>query len=135
MNSDNIPKTIDEYIASYPENIREKLNEMRLTIRNTAPDATEKISYRMPSFSFNGMLVYFAAHTNHIGFYPFTTALKAFSNELTPYHTTKGGIQFPYKNPLPLTLIKRIIDFRVKENLDKAELKKTRKTNLESQTL
>jgi uncharacterized protein YdhG (YjbR/CyaY superfamily) len=128
MNPEIIPKTIDEYIAGYPVDIQEKLNEMRKTIKDAAPGASEKISYRMPSFVFNGMLVYFAAHTNHLGFYPFTTVLKAFSSELTPYHTTKGGIQFPYKTPLPLNLIKRIVEFRVQENLDKAALKKVRKT-------
>jgi uncharacterized protein YdhG (YjbR/CyaY superfamily) len=131
MNSDNIPKTIDEYIAIFPDHVQEKLNEMRLTIRKAAPGATEKISYRMPSYTFNGMLVYFAAHTNHIGFYPFTSAIRSFSSELAPYHTSKGGIQFPYKSPLPLDLIRRIVQFRVKENLHKAEekalLKKTRK--------
>jgi uncharacterized protein YdhG (YjbR/CyaY superfamily) len=131
MNSDIIPKTIDEYIASFPVNVQEKLNEMRLTVSKTVPEATEKISYRMPSYYYHGMLVYFAAHTNHIGFYPFTTAIKAFSSELTPYSTSKGGIQFQYKNPLPLNLIKSIVNFRIKENLAKAEEKalhkKTRK--------
>jgi uncharacterized protein YdhG (YjbR/CyaY superfamily) len=128
MNSEIIPKTIDEYIAGYPEDIQQKLTEMRKTIIEAAPGASEKISYRMPSYVFNGMLVYFAAHTNHLGFYPFTTVLKAFSSELTPYHTTKGGIQFPYKSPLPLDLIRRIVEFRVQENLHKAELKKVRRT-------
>jgi uncharacterized protein YdhG (YjbR/CyaY superfamily) len=128
MNSGIIPKTVDEYIAGYPENIQEKLFAMRQTIREAAPEASEKISYRMPSFEYNGMLVYFAAHTNHLGFYPFTTVLKAFGSELIPYHTTKGGIQFPYKSALPLNLIKRIVEFRVKENLEKAALKKVRKT-------
>ena len=128
MNSDNIPKTIDEYIAAYPVTIQEKLNGMRLAVRKAAPEATEKISYRMPSYLFHGMLVYFAAHTNHIGFYPFTSAIKVFSSELTPYHTSKGGIQFPYKSPLPLNLIKRIVEFRVKENIEKAALKKMKKT-------
>jgi uncharacterized protein YdhG (YjbR/CyaY superfamily) len=127
MNTGKIPETIDEYITAYPIAIQEKLIEMRLTIRNAAPEAIEKISYRMPSFSFHGMLVYFAAHTNHIGFYPFTTAIKAFSNELTPYHTSKGGIQFSYKNPLPLNLIEKMIQFRVKENLENAAIKKIRK--------
>jgi uncharacterized protein YdhG (YjbR/CyaY superfamily) len=126
MNSDKIPQTIDEYIEVFPENVQEKLNEMRQTIRNAAPEAIEKISYRMPSYAFKGMLVYFAAHKNHLGFYPFTSAIRAFSSELAPYQTSKGGIQFPYKNPLPINLIQRIIDFRVKENFDKAALKKIR---------
>jgi len=124
MKSDNIPKSIDEYIASYPENIREKLRAMRLTVRKAAPDASERISYRMPAYAFNGMLVYFAAHTNHLGLYPFTSAIQAFSKDLAPYRQTKGGIRFPYSSPLPLDLIKRIVEFRVQENLHKAALKK-----------
>ena len=127
MNSDFIPKTIDDYIADCPGNVQERLIEMRLAIRKAAPDAEEKISYRMPAFAQKGMLVYFAAHKNHIGFYPFTTAIMAFSSELTPYHTSKGGIQFPHKSPLPFDLIKRMVDFRVKENLIKAEAKALKK--------
>ena len=129
MNSYNIPKTIDEYIASFPLDIQEKLDLMRQTIGKAAPDAEEKISYRMAAFTLKGMLVYFAAHKNHIGFYPFTTAIKSFSNELTPYHTSKGGIRFPHNSPLPLDLIKRMVDFRVKENLIKAEIKALKKRN------
>jgi uncharacterized protein YdhG (YjbR/CyaY superfamily) len=126
MNSGNIPKTIDEYISAFPENVQDKLREMRLTIRNAAPEAEEKISYRMPAFTLKGMLVYFAAHKNHIGFYPFTTAIKAFRNELTPYHTSKGGIQFPHETPLPVGLIRKMIEFRVRENIEKAALKKNK---------
>jgi uncharacterized protein YdhG (YjbR/CyaY superfamily) len=123
MNNDSIPETIDDYISAWPEDIREKLTAMRLTIRKAAPEAQEKISYRMPAFTLKGMLLYFAAHKNHIGFYPFTTVLKAFSEELTPYHTSKGGIQFSHKDPLPLELVSRIVKFRVQENLAKAEAK------------
>jgi uncharacterized protein YdhG (YjbR/CyaY superfamily) len=126
MNSGNIPNTIDEYITAFPENIQERLMEMRLTIRKAAPGAEEKISYRMPAFTLNGMLVYFAAHKNHIGLYPFTTAIRAFRDELTPYHTSKGGIQFPHEDPLPVGLIRKIIEFRVLENLEKASLKNTK---------
>jgi uncharacterized protein YdhG (YjbR/CyaY superfamily) len=127
MNTDNIPKTIDEYIASYPPDVRKKLIDMRVTIRKAAPAAEEKISYRMPAYALKGMLVYFAAHTNHLGFYPFTSALKEFRNELSAFHTSKGGVQFPYKDPLPLNLIQRIIEFRVQENLLKAEAKLVKK--------
>jgi uncharacterized protein YdhG (YjbR/CyaY superfamily) len=98
-----------------------------VTIKKAAPDAEEKISYRMPAFTLKGMLVYFGAHTNHIGFYPFTSAMKAFSNELSAFRTSKGGVQFPYKDPLPLNLIHKIIEFRVKENLLKAEAKLLKK--------
>lgn len=127
MNPGNIPKTIDEYIASFPPQVKDRLKAMRETIRKAAPFAEEKISYRMPAFTLKGMLVYFAAHTNHIGFYPFTTALREFKNELLVYHSTKGGVQFPYKDPLPLDLIGRMVEFRVKENLLKAELKLKKK--------
>jgi uncharacterized protein YdhG (YjbR/CyaY superfamily) len=127
MDTGNITKTIDEYISAFPPAIQEKLNEMKLTIKKAAPEASEKISYRMPAYTFNGMLVYFAAHKNHIGFYPFTTALKAFSCELTPYHTSKGGIQFPHKDPLPINLIQKIIEFRVRENINKAAEKAIKK--------
>jgi uncharacterized protein YdhG (YjbR/CyaY superfamily) len=127
MNPENIPKTIDEYIAAHAPEVRKKLIDMRVTIKKAAPGAEERISYRMPAFALNGMLVYFGAHTNHIGFYPFTSALKAFSNELSAFRTSKGGVQFPYKDPLPLNLIHKIIEFRVKENLLKAEAKLVKK--------
>jgi uncharacterized protein YdhG (YjbR/CyaY superfamily) len=130
MNSDNIPKTIDEYIAAFPMTVRNKLTEMRLVIKKAAPDADEKISYRMPAFVLKGMLVYFAAHKNHIGFYPFTSAIKAFRDDLTPYHTSKGGIQFPHDTPLPVGLIRKMIEFRVRENLEKATLKNTKQKSM-----
>lgn len=129
MNSDKIPATIDEYIEAFPEDVQEKLHEINRTIRKAAPGAKEKISYRMPAYTFNGMLVYFAAHKNHLGFYPFSSAIKAFSKELTPYNTSKGAIQFPYVTPLPIDLIQRIVDFRVKENLHKAEVKSLLRKN------
>jgi uncharacterized protein YdhG (YjbR/CyaY superfamily) len=123
MSSQNIPKNIDEYIAGYPEKVRIKLEELRTTINKAAPEAQEKISWRMPSFTMKGMLLYFAAHTNHIGFYPLSSAIKAFEKELAHYNTSKGTIQFPHNKPLPLNLIRKIVRFRVKENLLKAELK------------
>jgi uncharacterized protein YdhG (YjbR/CyaY superfamily) len=129
MNGDFSPKSIDEYIAAFPDEIGKKIRQMKEIISKAAPEAEEKISYRMPAFTLKGMLVYFAAHTKHIGFYPFTTALKAFRNELVPYHTTKGGIQFPYKDPLPADLIRRITEFRVEENLAKADAKMLNKRN------
>jgi uncharacterized protein YdhG (YjbR/CyaY superfamily) len=124
MRSQKIPTNIDEYIAAYPENVSAKLEELRTTIKKAAPEAQEKISYRMPSFTMKGMLLYFAAHTNHIGFYPLSSAIKAFEKELVNYNTSKGTIQFPLNKPLPLSLIGKIVRFRVKENLVKAELKR-----------
>lgn len=119
-----IPGNIEEYISGFPEPVQIKLREIRAAIRKAAPDAKEKISYRMPAFTLNGMLVYFAAHTNHIGFYPMSAAIDAFKKELSDYKRSKGTIQFPLDKPLPKGLITRIIKFRVAENMAKAELKK-----------
>ena len=111
-----IPKNIDEYIASCPEHVQEKLHELRATIIKAAQGAEEKISYRMPAFTLNGILVYFAAQTRHIGFYPSSSGVKAFIKELGSYKTSKGAIQFPLDQPLPLDLITRIVQYRVQEN-------------------
>jgi uncharacterized protein YdhG (YjbR/CyaY superfamily) len=123
MEKEKIPGNIDEYIAGYPGNIQIILGKIRAAIHEAAPEAQEKISYRMPSFTFKGMLVYFAAHTSHLGLYPFKSAIEVFKSELEPYQTSKGTIQFQYNKPLPLNLIKKIIKFRVKENLAKAASK------------
>jgi uncharacterized protein YdhG (YjbR/CyaY superfamily) len=123
MEKEKIPGNIDEYIAGYPGNIQIILGKIRAAIHEAAPEAQEKISYRMPSFTYKGMLVYFAAHTSHLGFYPFKSAIETFKSELGPYQTSKGTIQFQYNKPLPLNLIKKIIKFRVKENLAKAASK------------
>lgn len=130
MKDSNIIQTIDQYISEYPGETGKRLQEIRMVIRKAAPLAEEKISYRMPAFTYKGMLVYFAAHTKHIGLYPFTSAIKAFARELKPYHTSKGGIQFPNTLPLPLDLIEKIIHFRVAENETKAELKKSLKRKI-----
>lgn len=115
MKPDKIPQSIDEYIADFPADIQKKLKVLRETVKRIAPDAKEKISYRMPSFALNGILLYFAAHPNHIGLYPYPSALEAFKGELSKYHTAKGSIQFPNDQPLPMELIARIIEFRVNE--------------------
>ncbi len=111
-----IPETIDEYIAAFSPEVRTILENMRQTIRKTAPDATEKISYQMPTFYLNGNLVHFAAFKHHIGFYPTASGVRAFQNELGNYKTSKGAIQFPIDKPMPLGLVKRVIEFRVNEN-------------------
>ena len=113
-----IPKNIDEYIAGCPEHVREKLKELRATIKKVAPGAEEKISYQMPAFYLNGILVYFAAQTRHIGFYPTSSGVAAFKQEITGYKSSKGAIQFPVDKPLPLDLIARIVQFKVRENSD-----------------
>jgi uncharacterized protein YdhG (YjbR/CyaY superfamily) len=116
-----IPRNIDDYIAGCPEHTREKLEEMRATIRKAAPGAEEIISYRMPAFNLNGILVYFAAQTRHIGFYPTPSGVAAFKDELGSYKSSKGAIQFPLDQPLPLELIARIVKFRVRENAERTK--------------
>ena len=123
----NIPSNIDEYIATFPDTIQELLNQMRAAIRESAPEATEKISYQMPAFAQQGILVYFAAFSKHIGFYPTSSAMEAFSEELSVYKSGKGSVQFPIHQPLPLDLVKRMVRFRVTENLEKAALKSIKK--------
>jgi uncharacterized protein YdhG (YjbR/CyaY superfamily) len=127
MKPEKIPQSIDEYIAAYPAEIQAKLKELRLTVKKIAPDAKEKISYRMPSFTLNGTLLYFAVHPNHIGLYPYPSAVEAFKEELSKYHTAKGSIQFPINKQLPMDLITRIVDFRVKEKLGNASAKTRKK--------
>jgi uncharacterized protein YdhG (YjbR/CyaY superfamily) len=109
-------KTIDEYISLFPENIQDLLNKLRQTIRETAPDAKEAISYQMPTFKLNGNLVHFAAFKNHIGFYPTPSGTKTFKKEISNYRSGKGSIQFPIDKPIPLSLIQKIVKHRVKEN-------------------
>ncbi len=118
-------KTIDEYISLQPESVRGKLEEIRREIKKAAPMAEEVISYSMPAFRFKGMLVYFAAFKNHIGFYPTNSGIETFKNEIDGYKSSKGAVQFPLDKPLPLDLIRRIVEFRVKENITKEETKRT----------
>jgi uncharacterized protein YdhG (YjbR/CyaY superfamily) len=120
--------TIDEYIALFPTNIGNKLQEMRATIKAAAPAAQEKISYQMPTFYLNGNLVHFAAHTSHIGFYPAPSGIEAFKRELAGYKNSKGAVQFPINEPLPLDLVTKIVKFRVEENQKKAGIKAGKKT-------
>jgi len=114
--------TIDEYIATFPEAVQRKLQEVRVTIKVSAPDAVEKISYQMPTFYLHGNLIHFAAFKNHIGLYPTPNGIQAFNNELSIYESGKGSVQFPLDKPLPLELIKKIVKFRVEENIRKSEL-------------
>ncbi len=112
-------KTVDEYIATFPKNVQSILQELRQIVRDAAPEAEEAISYQMPTFKLNGNLVWFAAFKNHIGFYPKVSAIEVFKEELSGYEVSKGTIRFPLDKPLPIDLIRRIVKFRVKENLDK----------------
>jgi len=118
---------IDEYIQLYPEEVKQRLIQMRAAIREAAPLASEKISYQMPTFYLEGNLVHFAAFDHHIGFYPAPSGIERFRSELTPYKWTKGSVQFPHDQLLPLDLVKRIVSFRVNENLALAAEKKNRR--------
>jgi uncharacterized protein YdhG (YjbR/CyaY superfamily) len=119
--------SIDEYIATFPAETQKILQALRATIKAAAPDADEKISYQMPTFALKGNLVHFAAHKNHIGFYPTPSGIEAFKQELSIYEGAKGSIRFPIEEPLPLDLIRKIVKFRVAENLNKAERKTKKK--------
>lgn len=112
-------KNIDEYINSFPPEIQTILGKLRQTIRDSAPGAVEAISYQMPAFKLNGILLYFAAHKGHIGFYPLASAIEAFRKELAPYKCSKGTVQFPLDKPLPVELIKKMVAFRAEEQLKK----------------
>jgi uncharacterized protein YdhG (YjbR/CyaY superfamily) len=119
--------SIDEYIATFPEEIQKILLEVRAVIKAAAPDAEEKISYQMPTFFLEGNLVHFAAFKHHIGFYPAPTGVEAFAQELSQYKGAKGSVQFPIDQPLPLDLITKIVKYRVAENLKKAGMKAGKK--------
>ena len=116
----SIAKSIDEYMAEFPPETRKVLEELRALIKASAPGATEKISYAIPTFHLNGNLVHFAGYEKHIGFYPGTSGIQAFKEDLKPYKSAKGSVQFPLDQPLPTNLIRRIVEFRVKENTGKA---------------
>ncbi len=111
--------TVDEYLALQDNAIRNKLERMRSVIREAAPEAEEVISYGMPAYRQNGILVYFSGCKNHIGFYPTASGIRNFEKDISVYHFSKGAIQFPYNNKLPEALISRIVKFRVKENAKK----------------
>lgn len=115
----NSSKTIDEFIARYPESTQAILQELRRVIQGAAPEAKEKISYGIPTFTFHGNLVHFSAYENHIGFYPGAAPVQKFANELKVYETSKGTIRFPIGKPLPYPLIRKIVKFRVAQNRQK----------------
>jgi len=118
--------TVDEYIEQFPKEVQETLRQIRAVIKRAAPDATERISYRMPTYTRNGNLVHFAGHRNHIGFYPTPSGIDAFKKQLSPYEGSKGAVRFPLDKPLPVDLIERIVKFRVEEDKGKAKQKGSR---------
>jgi uncharacterized protein YdhG (YjbR/CyaY superfamily) len=121
--SKKVFKTIDEYIATFPKNVQRILEELRQAIRDSAPEAEEAISYQMPTFKLNGNLVYFAAFKNHIGFYPTSSGIEAFKEELSDYEVSKGTVRFPMDKPIPFDLVRKMVSYRVKENLDRKKKK------------
>jgi len=110
------PQSVDEYLAGFDAGTRKILKQVRAAIKQAAPEAEEVISYSMPAFKWNGMLVWYAGYARHIGFYPKPEALLAFKKELSVYKSSKGAVQFPLDKPMPLTLIKKIVKFRMKKN-------------------
>jgi uncharacterized protein YdhG (YjbR/CyaY superfamily) len=119
--------TIDEYISSQPENIRPLLEILRKAIKEAAPLSRETISYGMPAFKIHGILVYFAANKNHIGLYPTASPIVFFKDELANYKTSKGAIQFPITNGIPVKLVQKIVEYRVVEDDLKMTSKKGKK--------
>ncbi|HEY6235174.1 MAG TPA: DUF1801 domain-containing protein [Candidatus Elarobacter sp.] len=113
------PKDYDEYASRFPKSVQRLLGQIRRTIRKAAPGAQETISYGMPAFRQESILVYFAAHTNHIGLYPGASGIAAFKKDLAGYTFAKGSVQFPIDEPLPLALVTRIVEFRVKERFER----------------
>lgn len=116
-------KNTDDYIRQFPEKQQAALEQIRKAIKAAAPVAEEVISYQMPAYKQNGMLVYFAGYENHVGFYPTPSGIEAFKKELAVYKGAKGSVQFPIDKPLPLGLIKKIVQFRIKENAENVKLK------------
>jgi uncharacterized protein YdhG (YjbR/CyaY superfamily) len=113
-------KTIDEFIASFPKNVRIVLEELRRVIRESAPGVEETLSYGIPTFDLNGRhLVHFSAYKSHVGFYPTSSGIEAFKKELSRFKTSKGTVQFPLDKPIPFDLVRKIVKFRVKETESK----------------
>jgi uncharacterized protein YdhG (YjbR/CyaY superfamily) len=118
------PKTVDEYISSFPPEVGAKLERLRKEILKAAPDATQKIGYGMAAFAKDGPLAYFAAFERHIGFYPLPSGIEAFEERLRPYKRAKGSVQFPLSEEPPYDLVRDMVRFRLEENARKAAAKK-----------
>jgi uncharacterized protein YdhG (YjbR/CyaY superfamily) len=127
MQEKQAARTIDEYIAGFPAGVQQVLQEIRRTIREAAPGAEEAIKYGLATFVLEGNLVHFGAFRDHIGFYPDPRGIERFREELAPYEQSKGTVRFPLDRPLPLDLIRRIVEFRVQDNLERARARKRRK--------
>lgn len=127
MSTTATPANVDDYIKQFPEEVQEALQQLRKTIIKAAPKAEEVISYKMPAYKYQGMLVYFAGYKNHIGFYAAPAGHEAFKKELSVYKSGKGSVQFPLDKPLPVALIKKIVQFRVAQNEARMSEKKQTK--------
>jgi uncharacterized protein YdhG (YjbR/CyaY superfamily) len=120
-----VPETVDQYIAAFPADVKKRMQQLRKTIKAAAPKAEEVISYQMPGYKYLGMLVYFAAYKNHIGFYPGAGGVLEFYKKLSSFKSAKGSVQFPHDRPIPYDVISKIVKFRVKQNEEKFSLKKS----------
>lgn len=119
-----LPKTVDEYLESLPVDVRFVLTQLRKTIKSTAPKAEESISYGMPAYKYHGALVYFAAFKNHCSFFPGSSQVVKVYEELKSFKTAKGTIQFTIDKPLPVTIVKKIVKARMKENEERFMMKR-----------
>ncbi len=117
-----IPASVDEYIAGFPRETQALLTQLRNAILRAAPGAEEKISYRMPAYFLDGVLVYFGAYKNHIGFYPTASGMRAFQAQCAGYVSSKGAVQFRLDRPLPLGLVEEMVRFRVRENAERSAM-------------
>ena len=123
------PKDIDEYIAGLPKDVQDILQKIRVTIKKAAPEAEETMSYKMPTFNYKGRhLIYFAAYKKHISLYPAPIGNEEFKEEIAPYESGKGTLQFPLDKPIPYKLIIKLVKFRMKENLARLEAKTRKKS-------
>jgi uncharacterized protein YdhG (YjbR/CyaY superfamily) len=122
--SKTVPATVDEYMVDLPTDVKKRMQQIRKAIKTAAPKADEVISYQMPGYKYFGMLVYFAAYKNHIGFYPGAGGVLEFYKKLSSFKSAKGSIQFPHDRPIPYDVISKIVKFRVKQNEEKFSLKK-----------
>jgi len=120
-------KTVDEYLSTFPESTRNKLQTLREVIKRAAPGAEEVISYNMPAIKQHGVLVYYAGYKGHIGFYPTGSGIAAFKKELSAYEGSKGAVKFPLAGKIPTALISRIVKFRIKEDQERAKLRAAKK--------
>ena len=120
-----VPETVDQYIAAFPADVKKRMQQLRKTIKAAAPKAEEVISYQMPGYKYLGMLVYFAAYKNHIGFYPGAGGILEFYKKLSSFKSAKGSVQFPNDRPIPYEVISKVVKFRVKQNEEKFFLKKS----------